>query len=269
MAATLPAAANQPTGAASVQLQNVSRVYARSGHSDLLAVEGATLEIVPGEFCSILGPSGCGKTTLLMLMAGLYGPSSGRVLVNGRPVVGPYTSVGMVFQNDVLLDWRTVLDNVLLPVEVKRLRRSTYEEKARSLLELVGLCDFAGAYPEQLSGGMRQRVAICRALVFDPPLLLMDEPFAALDAMTREKLNLDLMQLTAESRSTVAFVTHSIDEAVLMSDRIFIMAPRPGRVLRTIEVGIGRPRTLATRSHPRFHQLVSEIRDVFHSMGII
>jgi NitT/TauT family transport system ATP-binding protein len=191
------------------------------------------------------------------------------VLLNGEPVVGPYSNVGMVFQKDVLLDWRNVLDNVLLPIEVKRLRRSSYQAKARSLLDLVGLGDFADAYPEQLSGGMRQRVAICRALVFDPPLLLMDEPFGSLDAMTREKLNLDLMRLTAESRTTVAFVTHSIDEAVLMSDRIFIMAPRPGRILRTIEVDINRPRTLATRAHARFHQLVTEIREVFHSMGII
>ncbi len=263
------ASSRAAAAAAPVRVVEVSRVYERDGEGDLLAVDRVSLDVAPSEFCSILGPSGCGKSTLLMMIAGLYRTSSGQIFVNDTLVDGPCTGLGMVFQKDVLLDWRTVLDNVLLPIEVKRLSRAAYRDRALGLLELVGLRDFAGAYPDQLSGGMRQRVAICRALVHDPPLLLMDEPFGALDALTREKLNLDLMRLTTESAKTVIFITHSIDEAVLMSDRIVVMAPRPGTVLRTLTVDLSKPRTLATRADPRFHELVNEIRGVFHSMGII
>jgi NitT/TauT family transport system ATP-binding protein len=169
----------------------------------------------------------------------------------------------------VLLDWRTVLDNVLLPIEVKRRPKGAYRERALELLELVGLGAFAGSYPHQLSGGMRQRVALCRALVPDPSLLLMDEPFGALDALTREKLNLDLMRLTTEAATTVVFVTHSIDEAVLLSDQIVLLTPRPGRVVRTMTVDLPRPRTLASRADPRFHRLVDEIRTELHAMGVL
>jgi len=255
--------------AASVRLDEVSRLYKRGGNSDLLAVDRVSLEVFPAEFCSVLGPSGCGKSTLLMMIAGLYPTSSGRVFINDTLVNGPYTELGIVFQRDVLLDWRTVLDNVLLPIEVKGLSKARYRERALELLNMVGLGEFAGAYPEQLSGGMRQRVAICRALVHDPPLLLMDEPFGALDALTREKLNLDLMRLTTESNKTMIFVTHSIDEAVLMSDRIVIMSPRPGKVTQVLEVDLPKPRTLETRADPHFHALVHKIREAFHSMGII
>lgn len=255
--------------AASVRLDDVSRVYKGSGDGDLLAVDQVSLEIAPSEFCSILGPSGCGKSTLLMMIAGLYRTSSGQVFINDTPVNGPYTDLGIVFQRDVLLDWRTVLDNVLLPIEVKHRSKDWYRKRATELLSMVGLSEFADAYPEQLSGGMRQRVAICRALVHDPPLLLMDEPFGALDALTREKLNLDLMRLTRESDKTVVFVTHSIDEAVLMSDRIMIMTPRPGKVLQILDIDLPKPRTIETRANPGFHALVHEIREAFHSMGII
>jgi NitT/TauT family transport system ATP-binding protein len=259
---------DQGAPAASLRLDEVSRVY-KGDEGDLVAVDEVSLEVAPSEFCSVLGPSGCGKSTLLMMIAGLYPTSSGQVFINGAPVDGPHTELGIVFQRDVLLDWRTVLDNVLLPIEVKHLSKSHYRKLALELLSMVGLSDFASAYPEQLSGGMRQRVAICRSLVHDPPLLLMDEPFGALDALTREKLNLDLMRLTTESKKTVVFVTHSIDEAVLMSDRLMVMTPRPGKVMRMLEVDLPKPRTLATRADPRFHALVSEIREAFHSMGII
>jgi NitT/TauT family transport system ATP-binding protein len=259
--------------AASVRAVDVSRTYRHENGRDLLAVDSVSLSVARSEFCSILGPSGCGKSTILMMMAGLYPTTSGQIFINETPVVGPFTDLGMVFQKDVLLDWRTVLNNVLLPIEIKRpphtRAKETYRERALELLALVGLHDFASAYPEELSGGMRQRAAICRALVHDPPLLLMDEPFGALDALTRERLNLDLMRLTAESAKTVVFVTHSIEEAVLLSDQIVVLTPRPGKVLRSLPVDLPRPRSLATRADPGFHRLVNDIRDLFHSTGVI
>ncbi len=254
--------------ASSVGIGGVSKSYVRNGCL-MPAVDDVSLELAPGEFCSIVGPSGCGKSTLLMMIAGLYLPTSGSISVDGARVTRPLDSVGMVFQRDVLLEWRTVLDNVLLPIEVKRHPKQSYREKALELLELVGLRAFADCYPEQLSGGMRQRVAICRALIHDPPLLLMDEPFGALDALTREKLNLDLMRLTAETRQTVVFVTHSIDEAVLMSDRIVVMTASPGRIFHTLQVAFNGPRSIDTRAEPRYVEQVKEVRDAFHRMGVI
>jgi NitT/TauT family transport system ATP-binding protein len=254
--------------AASIDVADVSKSYLREGRM-MPAVENATLQVAPGEFCSLVGPSGCGKSTLLMMIAGLYPPSGGEVRVDERIVRGPVGDVGMVFQKDVLLEWRSVLDNVLLPIEVKRLPRKAYREKALGLLELVNLRGYADSYPEQLSGGMRQRVAICRALIHDPALLLMDEPFGALDALTREKLNLDLIALTAATRQTVVFVTHSIDEAVLMSDQIVVMTASPGRIFRTVRVAFEAPRSIGTRAEPRFQAYVAEIRDAFHALGVI
>jgi NitT/TauT family transport system ATP-binding protein len=262
---TAPAAAR---GTSSVGLSHLSKSYVRNGRA-ARAVDDVSLDVSPGEFCSIVGPSGCGKSTLLMTIAGLYPPTSGSIRVDGAEVRGPLANVGMVFQRDVLLEWRTVLDNVLLPIEVKRLSKHAYREKALDLLELVSLRDFADCYPEQLSGGMRQRVAICRALIHDPPLLLMDEPFGALDALTREKINLDLIRLTAQTRQTVVFVTHSIDEAVLMSDRIVVMTAGPGRVFQSLDVAFDGPRSIETRAEPRFVELVKEVRDAFHRMGVI
>ncbi len=236
---------------------------------NLQALRHLSVQVAASQFCSIVGPSGCGKSTLLMLIAGLYRPTGGRILIGRREVDGPWPDVGMVFQRDVLLDWRTVLDNVLLPVEIQRLPASRYRDRAAALLDLVGLSGFAGTYPDQLSGGMRQRVAICRALIHDPPLLLMDEPFAAVDALTRERLNTDLLRLTLESPKTVVFVTHSIEEAVLLADQVAVMGPRPGEVLRTLPVDLPRPRGLDTRADPRFHGLVEEIRAVFHAMRLL
>ena len=260
-----PAAARS---AASIVIAGVCKSYARAGQA-APAVEDFSLELAPGEFCSIVGPSGCGKSTLLMLIAGLYLPTSGSIRIDGIDVTRPLANVGMVFQRDVLLEWRTVLDNVLLPIEVKRLPKNAYRGKALDLLELVNLRSFAECYPEQLSGGMRQRVAICRALIHDPPLLLMDEPFGALDALTRVKLNLDLIRLTAQARQTVVFVTHSIDEAVLMSDRIVVMTASPGRVFHTLQVAFDQARSIDTRADPRYVEHVKEIRDAFHRMGVI
>jgi NitT/TauT family transport system ATP-binding protein len=254
--------------ASSIALTAVGKSYVRNGRA-IPAVDDVSLDVAPGEFWSIVGPSGCGKSTLLMMIAGLYTPTSGSVRVDGAEVQRPLANVGMVFQRDVLLEWRTVLGNVMLPIEVKRLPKPVYREKALALLDLVNLRAFADSYPEQLSGGMRQRVAICRALIHDPPLLLMDEPFGALDALTREKLNLDLIRLTAETRQTVVFVTHSIEEAVLISDRIVVMTASPGRIFHTLQVAFDGPRSIETRAEPRFVEYVKEIRDAFHRLGII
>lgn len=254
--------------ASSISVRDVSKSYVRNGRA-MPAVDRAGLEVAPGEFCSLVGPSGCGKSTLLMMIAGLYPPTAGEVRVDGALVAGPIRDVGMVFQKDVLLEWRTVIDNVLLPIEVKRLPVRDYREKALELLQLVNLHAYADSYPDQLSGGMRQRVAICRALIHDPALLLMDEPFGALDALTREKLNLDLIALTAATRQTVVFVTHSIEEAVLMSDQIVVMTTSPGRIFRTVRVAFEQPRSIETRTEPAFQTYVAEIREAFHALGVI
>jgi NitT/TauT family transport system ATP-binding protein len=251
-----------------IQVVDVSKSYQRGGVLRP-AVERVSFDVHPGEFCSILGPSGCGKSTLLMMIAGLYPVTSGLIAVDGQPVTGPLGNVGMVFQRDVLLEWRSVLDNVLLPIEVKRLPISSYRERALELLDLVSLREYAGAYPEQLSGGMRQRVAICRALVHEPPLLLMDEPFGALDALTREKINLDLLRLVGARAQSVVFVTHSIEEAVLMSDQIVVMTASPGTVLRIMRIQLEGARSLETRANPRFQEYVTEIREALHSLGVI
>jgi NitT/TauT family transport system ATP-binding protein len=266
---TLRSASDQAARRAStVSVVDVCKSYLREGRSQP-AVDHASLEVAPGTFCSLVGPSGCGKSTLLMMIAGLYTPTSGTIRVDDTQVAGPIRDVGMVFQKDVLLEWRTVIDNVLLPIEVKRLPVKEYREKALALLELVNLRAYAQSYPDQLSGGMRQRVAICRALIHDPALLLMDEPFGALDALTREKLNFDLIALTAATKQTVVFVTHSIDEAVLMSDQIVVMTASPGRVFRTIPVAFDGPRTIETRAQPTYQRYVTEIREAFHALGVI
>jgi NitT/TauT family transport system ATP-binding protein len=264
------AAARAPSSPrAFVEIEDLSMAYEVPPDSRLLALDGVGCAIAESEFCTIVGPSGCGKSTLLMLTAGLYEPSAGQVVIAGKPVTGPWDGVGMVFQRDLLLEWRTALDNVLLPIEVKRLPRSAFEGRARSLLRLVGLAGFETAFPEQLSVGMRQRVAICRGLIHDPRLLLMDEPFAAVDPLTREKLGLDLLRLTGEHPKTILFVTHSVEEAVLLSDQVVVLGPRPGRILRRLRNDLPKPRSLASRSDPRFHRLVDEIRAAFQAAGVL
>jgi NitT/TauT family transport system ATP-binding protein len=265
----LAEAAPEPSPSSFVEVDDVSMVYPGAGGAPLVALDKVRCHIGESRFCSIVGPSGCGKSTLLMIAAGLYQPTSGRVAIGGHTVEGPSREVGIVFQRDVLLEWRTILHNLLLPIEVKRRPGPADVERARSLLRMVGLSGFESSYPGQLSLGMRQRAAICRALVHDPPLLLLDEPFASVDLLTREKLGFDLLRLTAVHRKTVIFVTHSVEEAVLLSDEVLVMSPRPGRLLRTLAVDLPKPRTLASRSEARFHRLVDEIRGEFLAAGVL
>ena len=233
--------------------------FSRAGHS-VHALDRIGLDIRAGEFISVVGPSGCGKSTLLKLITGLRAPTGGRISVNGRPVTGPRSDVGIVFQSPVLLPWRTTLENVMLPVDILRLDRGKYEARARDLLELVGIGSFAQAYPQELSGGMQQRAAIARALVYDAPILIMDEPFGALDAMTREQMNVEVQRIWEASGKTVIFITHSIPEAVLLADRVVLMSPRPGRVLKVMDIDIPRSRSLDDMVTPAFGQYVREIR---------
>ena len=224
------------------------------------AIREARFRVVPGEFLSLLGPSGCGKSTLLMMIAGLLAPSRGSIRVAGAEVLGPRRDVGIVFQSPVLLPWRTALDNVLLPVEMLRLRRADYERRARELLAMAKVDDFAAKLPHELSGGMRQRVAICRALVHDPALLLMDEPFSALDALTRDQMGLELLRIWDVHKKTVVFVTHSIREAVFLSDRVLVMTPRPATIGFETDVKLSRPRTMDMQETDEFNRYVGLLR---------
>jgi NitT/TauT family transport system ATP-binding protein len=244
---------------AALSIRGLGMVY-RRGESAVQALSGLDLEIADREFVAIVGPSGCGKSTLLKLVTGLRPPTSGDITLYGKPVRGPRSDVGIVFQTPVLFPWRTVLDNVLLPADVLKLPRAQYVDKARSLLELVGLGGFEKNYPQELSGGMQQRAAIARALVHDAPLLLMDEPFGALDAMTREQMNLELQRIWAASRKTVLFITHSIAEAVLLADRIVVMSPRPGRILEIIPNPMPRLRSMEDTLTPEFGRMVHHVR---------
>jgi len=230
----------------------------------IVALEDIDFDVAEGELVAIVGPSGCGKSTLLKIVAGLLPATSGEIRLRSLPVTGPRNDIGVVFQSPVLFPWRTVLDNVLLPVDVQRLGRAKHRGRALDLLKLVGLSGFEDRYPWELSGGMQQRVAITRSLMHDPALLLMDEPFGALDAMTRESLNLELQRIWLERRETILFVTHSIPEAVFLADRVFVMTPRPGRVLDRIEVPIPRPRTLEAMATPEFGQIARAIRAHFN-----
>jgi NitT/TauT family transport system ATP-binding protein len=222
-----------------------------------------------GEFVCLVGPSGCGKSTLMRIVAGLVPATAGRVVVDGRPVDGPETRLGIVFQSPVLLDWRTVLGNVLLQVELRSLDPKLYAARARALLAAVGLTGFEESRPRELSGGMRQRCAIVRALIHDPPLLLMDEPFGALDALTREQMRVDLEDLWLSTRKTVVFITHSIDEAVLLADRVLVMSPRPGRIERVVDIPLPRPRGLGARKAPEFAAAAEAITEIFLERGVL
>jgi len=235
----------------------------------LQALAPVDLDVRDGEFISIVGPSGCGKSTLLRLVAGLLPASGGLVEVAGQRVAGPVTEVGIVFQQPILLDWRTALRNVLFQVEMRGEPVAKWRDRALALLGQVGLRDFADAYPHALSGGMRQRVAIARALVHEPNLLLMDEPFGALDALTREQMRIDLEALWMRRRMTVLFVTHSVDEAVLLADRVVVMSPRPGRIERVLGIDLPRPRGLAARRDPGFLAAEEEITGIFLDRGVL
>lgn len=241
-----------------------------AGQGGTHALQGIELDIARGEFVALVGPSGCGKTTLLKILAGLIDGHSGRVTLDGRPLTRPSLEVGVVFQEPTLLPWRTILDNVMLPVELAGLDRAAHVERAMSLMAKVGLSGFEHKHPRELSGGMRQRAGICRALVRDPSLLLMDEPFGALDAMTREFLNVELQRLWMDSGDkTVVFVTHSIPEAVFLSDRVVVMSPRPGRIAEIVHVDLPRPRRLGDMAHAHAGRLLAHIRRHFSHAAAI
>jgi NitT/TauT family transport system ATP-binding protein len=246
----------------------VSQVFG-SADGGVRALDAVDLDVGAGEFVSIVGPSGCGKSTLLRIISGLLPPTDGRVFIGDRLVEGPYTDLGIVFQNPVLLDWRTLLGNVLLQIELRRQPVPANIDRARQLLDAVGLGGFHDRHPYELSGGMQQRAAICRALIHDPPLLLMDEPFGALDALTREQIRIDIEELWLRTRKTVVFITHSIAEAVLLSDRVVVMTPRPGRIDRIVSVALPRPRGLEALGSPVYAKLVEEITGVFLSRGVL
>jgi NitT/TauT family transport system ATP-binding protein len=246
----------------------LNKLY-QTREGDLIhALKDASFEVADGELVTIVGPSGCGKTTLLKILAGILRASSGRISLRDEEIAGPSRETGVVFQAPVLLPWRTVLQNVMLPIELQKRDRQKYEARARYYLELVGLKGFETRYPNELSGGMQQRVGISRALVHDPAVLLMDEPFGALDAMTREHMNLELLRIWQESRKTVMLVTHSISEAVFLADRVIVMSPRPGRITEILEVELPRPRTLEMMNSAAFGAYVSRIRGHFSAASI-
>jgi NitT/TauT family transport system ATP-binding protein len=242
-----------------VQLSGVGKAWQRQ-RDRFVALEGVDVIVDHSEFVSVIGPSGCGKSTLLMIMAGLVPASSGTVAVDGRLVARPLTDVGIVFQRDLLFEWRTVLENVLLQADVRGLDRAASRKKALALLAKAGLMGFESRYPYELSGGMRQRVAICRALLHECALLLLDEPFGALDALTRDQMNLDLQAIWSDQRQTAVLVTHSIGEAVFLSDRVIVMAARPGRIVHALSIDLPRPRTAEMRETSQFARYHAELR---------
>jgi NitT/TauT family transport system ATP-binding protein len=247
----------------SIHIQRLLKEYRTQKGGTYRALNELDFEVAKGEFVSVVGPSGCGKSTLMKIVAGLIPYSSGSVAINGFAVKGPDRSVGVVFQDPLLLEWRSVRENVMLPIQVLRLPRERYSARCESLLEMTGLNQFANHYPRELSGGMQQRVAICRALVFDPEILLMDEPFGALDAMTRDYMNLELLKLWEQSRKTIVLITHSINEAVFLSDRVYVMSASPGTIRDMVTVDLKRPRTLDVCATPPFGRYVSQIRGHF------
>ena len=262
----LPSVSSQSTERRSerspvIEVLGVTRVFA-GATGEVTALHDVDVTISEGEFVSFVGPSGCGKSTLLNIIAGLLAPSSGSVLLHGQEVREPSRKVGFMFQAPVLLPWRTVERNVLLPAEVFGGDKLASTEKARAAIDLVGLAEFTRSFPHQLSGGMQQRVALARVLAYEPELVLMDEPFGSLDEFTREAMNLELFRVTDAARMTVAFVTHNIGEAVFLSDRVVVMTPRPGEVAGVIDVGLERPRDISVMHDRAFSDLVFEVRDI-------
>ncbi|MFT4775040.1 MAG: NitT/TauT family transport system ATP-binding protein [Pontimonas sp.] len=242
-----------------ISVEGVTKLFG-SGEKEMVALSGLNLEVQEGEFLSLLGPSGCGKSTALNIMGGLLQASEGTVTFDGGQVTEPSRNIGMMFQQAVMFPWRTTLDNVLLPVEVFGEKKKDFIPKAKELLDMVGIKDFADSYPWQLSGGMQQRAALCRVLLHDPKLLLLDEPFGALDEFTRESMNQELLRLQAYSQSTAVLVTHNITEAVFMSDRVAVMSARPGRLVDIIEVPFDRPRLPELQTTSDFIKIVAKAR---------
>jgi len=250
-----------------IRLRGVGKTYdTKDGAVEACA--GIDLDVRQSEFVAIVGPSGCGKTTILKMVAGLVPHSAGSITVGGKAVDRPLTDVGIVFQESILLDWRDVLSNVMLQIDIRGMDAAAGEPVARQLLQATGLAGFEHKKPYELSGGMRQRVSICRALVHDPPLLLMDEPFGALDALTREQISMDIQRIWMDKRKTAIHITHSIPEAVLLADRVVVMGPRPGRIVEIIEIDLPRPRRL-DKLPARFNDYAGRIREIFKAKGVL
>jgi NitT/TauT family transport system ATP-binding protein len=268
MTAAPERAESRPATGVPVIVQGVGQTFRRGGRVTH-AIERLDLSVAPGEFVAVLGPSGCGKSTLLKIVAGLLAPSEGAVRIAGQTVSGPHTDLGIVFQSPVLLDWRNILDNVLIQLELRDIDPAPYRERALALLRKVGLEGFHDRMPRELSGGMRQRAAIVRALIHEPPLLMMDEPFGALDALTREQMRIDLEKLWLDRRQTTLFITHGIAEAVALADRVVVMTPRPGRIDRVLDIDLPRPRDKAVLSSPRFTEYCDAITECFMRHGVI
>ena len=265
-APSLPVGSRPADAARSIiEVSHVEKVFVTVRNERIHALNDISLTVANREFVTIVGPSGCGKSTLLKVLAGLLAATRGSVLLAGTRVDRPRRHIGIVFQNPVLLPWRTVLDNVMLPAEVQGLPAAPARARARELLAMVGLAEFENKYPMELSGGMQQRAAISRALVHDPNILLMDEPFGALDAMTREQMNLDLQRIWLEAGKTVILITHSIPEAVFLGDRVVVMTSRPGRIARLVEVPFPRPRSIDVMGEPEFGRLTGEIRRLLYN----
>ena len=241
------------------ELLGVSKTFAKR---NVHALDNIDLSLTEGGFSAVIGPSGCGKSTLLKIMAGLLSPSEGSVVLSGEPVTGPRRDIGMMFQQATLFPWRTTIENVVLPIEIREGKRAAIAKHgdAKALLELVGLQDFEQVYPNELSGGMAQRAAICRMLITEPTVLVLDEPFSALDELTRDFMNMELQRICLERNATTFLVTHSIPEAVILSDTVYVMSPRPGRIAEAIPIDLPRPRTLETMTEPRFAETVRRIR---------
>ena len=251
-----------------MELDQVQKIY-NSRRGPVEAVRDVTLDVPEHQFIAILGPSGCGKSTMLLMIAGLLAHTRGLIRVDGAEVTGPVTDAGIVFQSSVLLEWRTSLQNVMLQIEARRLPRERYREKAIDMMGEVGLKGFENHRPQELSGGMRQRVSLVRALIHNPPLLLMDEPFGALDAITRDQISWDLQALWLQNRPTVVFVTHSLPEAVMLADRVVVMSPRPGRIVDDVAIELPRPRGVDVRETAAFIGYVKHLRESLEKMGVL
>ena len=251
-----------------IELRHVEQVFRPLDGDDVVALRDVSLGVKRDEFVAIVGPSGCGKSTLLRLIAGLLRPTSGEVTIDGAPVREPRQDTGIVFQNPTLLPWATVTDNVLFPLRLMRQMRPDSIATVHELLKLVGLAGFERRYPRELSGGMQQRAAICRALIHDPDVLLMDEPFGALDALTREEMSLELLRIWTARPKTILFVTHSIPEAVLLADRVVVMSPRPGRIVEEIDVPLPRPRSFDLQALSEFQDCAQRIRKLIFGRAI-
>ncbi len=257
-------AASSPAGLPGRPVYELLGVSKTFDKRNVHALDNIDLSLTQGGFSAVIGPSGCGKSTLLKIMAGLLSPSKGSVVLSGEPVTGPRRDIGMMFQQATLFPWRTTIENVVLPIEIREGKRAALDKyrDAKTLLELVGLQDFEQVYPNELSGGMAQRAAICRMLITEPTVLVLDEPFSALDELTRDFMNMELQRICLERNATTFLVTHSIPEAVILSDVVYVMSPRPGRIAEAVPVDLPRPRTLDMMIEPRFGEFVKRIREL-------